>query len=154
MCQRSKVRITAYPYKLDTNDCFEPGCHECSLRRIDCDRARPKCLKCHDKGMHCSGYGLRFKIINNASICPQQYQGQLSLKDARPIETDDGPEAADSLECSGGGTNEDASGLSYVSPGIVNSSKQHLLLYCKFITHSHASCVDQRHQSLRILHQF
>jgi len=31
------------------------GCFQCSVRRIDCDLAEPKCVKCCRKGIECSG---------------------------------------------------------------------------------------------------
>lgn len=38
------------------------GCHECSQRRIHCDRAEPECKKCMQKGLKCSGLGIRHRF--------------------------------------------------------------------------------------------
>lgn len=38
------------------------GCHECSQRRIHCDRSGPSCAKCIAKGIRCSGLGLRYRF--------------------------------------------------------------------------------------------
>ncbi|KAH7198747.1 uncharacterized protein B0J16DRAFT_45236 [Fusarium flagelliforme] len=38
------------------------GCYQCSRRRIDCDRKEPGCAKCADKGIKCSGLGLRYRF--------------------------------------------------------------------------------------------
>ncbi|KAH7148348.1 hypothetical protein EDB81DRAFT_868700 [Dactylonectria macrodidyma] len=38
------------------------GCHECSQRRIHCDRAEPQCKKCTQKGLKCSGLGIRHRF--------------------------------------------------------------------------------------------
>lgn len=38
------------------------GCYECSQRRIHCDRGEPTCRKCENKGLQCSGYGIRYRF--------------------------------------------------------------------------------------------
>ncbi|KAH8700294.1 hypothetical protein BGW36DRAFT_446821 [Talaromyces proteolyticus] len=38
------------------------GCHECSRRRIDCDRGQPACQKCVSKGLECSGLGTIYRF--------------------------------------------------------------------------------------------
>ncbi|KAH7149104.1 hypothetical protein B0J13DRAFT_297199 [Dactylonectria estremocensis] len=43
------------------------GCHECSQRRIHCDRAEPQCKKCTQKGLKCSGLGIRHRFNNGVA---------------------------------------------------------------------------------------
>ncbi|KAI6763886.1 hypothetical protein HG530_007675 [Fusarium avenaceum] len=38
------------------------GCHECSKRRIHCDRTEPSCNKCTSRGLTCSGLGIRHRF--------------------------------------------------------------------------------------------
>ncbi|KAG5758588.1 hypothetical protein H9Q72_013277 [Fusarium xylarioides] len=38
------------------------GCHECSKRRIHCDRNEPSCNKCTSRGLSCSGLGIRHRF--------------------------------------------------------------------------------------------
>ncbi|XEV00971.1 hypothetical protein FSHL1_006258 [Fusarium sambucinum] len=38
------------------------GCHECSKRRIHCDRTEPSCSKCTSRGLTCSGLGIRHRF--------------------------------------------------------------------------------------------
>ncbi|RGP70129.1 acriflavine sensitivity control acr-2 [Fusarium sporotrichioides] len=38
------------------------GCHECSKRRIHCDRTEPRCYKCTSRGLSCSGLGIRHRF--------------------------------------------------------------------------------------------
>ncbi|KAH7193812.1 uncharacterized protein B0J16DRAFT_336048 [Fusarium flagelliforme] len=38
------------------------GCHECSKRRIHCDRTEPSCNKCTSRGLSCSGLGIRHRF--------------------------------------------------------------------------------------------
>ncbi|KAF4470556.1 acriflavine sensitivity control acr-2 [Fusarium albosuccineum] len=38
------------------------GCHECSKRRIHCDRTEPSCNKCISRGLNCSGLGIRHRF--------------------------------------------------------------------------------------------
>ncbi|OBS29474.1 hypothetical protein FPOA_03411 [Fusarium poae] len=38
------------------------GCHECSKRRIHCDRTEPSCYKCTSRGLNCSGLGIRHRF--------------------------------------------------------------------------------------------
>ncbi|KAM0352347.1 hypothetical protein ACHAPU_002012 [Fusarium lateritium] len=38
------------------------GCHECSKRRIHCDRTQPSCNKCTSRGLSCSGLGIRHRF--------------------------------------------------------------------------------------------
>ncbi|KAM5352760.1 hypothetical protein ACJ41O_005482 [Fusarium nematophilum] len=38
------------------------GCHECSKRRIHCDRTEPSCNKCASRGLKCSGLGIRHRF--------------------------------------------------------------------------------------------
>ncbi|WXC57969.1 hypothetical protein SNK03_003870 [Fusarium graminearum] len=38
------------------------GCHECSKRRIHCDRTEPSCYKCTSRGLSCSGLGIRHRF--------------------------------------------------------------------------------------------
>ncbi len=42
--------------------CDYAGCFECSRRRIDCDRGTPKCQKCLQRGIACSGLGIRYRF--------------------------------------------------------------------------------------------
>ena len=37
------------------------ACHNCRRRRLKCDRALPKCLKCIEKGQECLGYQRLFR---------------------------------------------------------------------------------------------
>ncbi|KAK2758399.1 hypothetical protein CKAH01_16840 [Colletotrichum kahawae] len=43
------------------------GCHECSQRRINCDRTKPSCVKCTTRGIQCSGFGLQYKFLDGFS---------------------------------------------------------------------------------------
>ncbi|KAF4963206.1 hypothetical protein FSARC_8784 [Fusarium sarcochroum] len=38
------------------------GCHQCSRRRIHCDRTDPECKKCFAKGIRCTGLGIRLRF--------------------------------------------------------------------------------------------
>lgn len=38
------------------------GCYQCTKRRIICDMTEPRCLKCTNKGLDCSGNGLRYRF--------------------------------------------------------------------------------------------
>ncbi|KAL9471006.1 hypothetical protein ACSS6W_008947 [Trichoderma asperelloides] len=40
------------------------GCYQCNKRRIVCDMGEPRCLKCTNKGLECSGNGLRYRFNN------------------------------------------------------------------------------------------
>ena len=45
------------------------GCHQCSQRRINCDKKEPGCDKCVAKGLECSGYGgQRFRFRNGFGL--------------------------------------------------------------------------------------
>ncbi|KAI9040533.1 Zn(II)2Cys6 transcription factor [Aspergillus affinis] len=37
------------------------GCWTCKARRRKCDRARPTCRACHERGIHCEGYEVRLR---------------------------------------------------------------------------------------------
>ncbi|KAF9887403.1 hypothetical protein FE257_010258 [Aspergillus nanangensis] len=43
------------------------GCYECSQRRISCDRTQPQCEKCVQKGLQCSGLGVRYRFNNGVA---------------------------------------------------------------------------------------
>lgn len=43
------------------------GCHQCSQRRINCDRGEPHCKKCSVRGLECSGLGIRYRFQNDTS---------------------------------------------------------------------------------------
>ncbi|KAM6523111.1 hypothetical protein FSOLCH5_003730 [Fusarium solani] len=43
------------------------GCHECSQRRVNCDRGTPECRKCIAKGLKCSGLGVRHRFSNGVA---------------------------------------------------------------------------------------
>ena len=45
------------------------GCHECSQRRINCDRGQPECSKCVARGIQCSGLGIRYRF--NHDVTPK-----------------------------------------------------------------------------------
>ena len=38
------------------------GCYQCNKRRIVCDMGEPRCVKCANKGLECSGNGLRYRF--------------------------------------------------------------------------------------------
>jgi hypothetical protein len=40
---------------------FHDGCWTCKSKRFQCDRTRPHCLACRQRGFACEGYGLRLR---------------------------------------------------------------------------------------------
>lgn len=48
------------------NTCSQIGCHNCSQRRINCDRNSP-CQKCVKKGIECCGLGIRYRFSNGVA---------------------------------------------------------------------------------------
>ncbi|KZL81254.1 hypothetical protein CI238_11669 [Colletotrichum incanum] len=60
------------------------GCYECSQRRIDCDGTRPTCAKCNNRGIGCSGFGLKYKFLDGFSSRRKSSMGGRGalLKDA------------------------------------------------------------------------
>ncbi|KAH9203564.1 fungal-specific transcription factor domain-containing protein, partial [Leptodontidium sp. 2 PMI_412] len=49
----------------------DTGCHECSKRRIKCDKTEPRCFKCQKKGIACSGQGVRYRFWEGRA-CPSK----------------------------------------------------------------------------------
>lgn len=60
MYQRRRVSTTSF--LLGTGFDVGIGCHECSKRRIHCDRNEPSCNKCTSRGLSCSGLGIRHRF--------------------------------------------------------------------------------------------
>ncbi|KAI5459481.1 hypothetical protein BGZ63DRAFT_474121 [Mariannaea sp. PMI_226] len=44
------------------------GCYECSQRRINCDKGEPECKKCINKGLKCSGLGIRHRFHTGVAV--------------------------------------------------------------------------------------
>ncbi|PWY85794.1 hypothetical protein BO94DRAFT_575790 [Aspergillus sclerotioniger CBS 115572] len=65
----------------------QKGCHECSQRRVNCDRKEPTCGKCEAKGIECSGLGIRVRFCHGVAS-----RGKLVGRDASgeklPCQTD------------------------------------------------------------------
>ncbi|KAB8238128.1 Zn(II)2Cys6 transcription factor [Aspergillus alliaceus] len=59
------------------------GCRMCVSRRIKCDEARPRCLRCVKKGCECPGYDRRFKFRDQTQALMQQYGREYTGRDNR-----------------------------------------------------------------------
>ncbi|EEU33678.1 uncharacterized protein NECHADRAFT_56269 [Fusarium vanettenii 77-13-4] len=63
---------------------YHQGCHECSQRRVNCDRGTPECRKCIAKGLKCSGLGVRHRFSNGVAS-RGHYSGK-TMDTAYPLE--------------------------------------------------------------------
>lgn len=43
------------------------GCFQCSKRRVRCDMGEPRCEKCINRGLPCSGNGIRYRFTNSVA---------------------------------------------------------------------------------------
>lgn len=57
-----------------TVDAFlPPGCVQCRMRRIRCDKEEPECFKCRKKGICCSGQGIEYRFSSHMTVaCPSK----------------------------------------------------------------------------------
>ncbi|CAG8150661.1 unnamed protein product [Penicillium salamii] len=72
------------------------GCHNCSQRRINCDRNSP-CQKCIKKGIECWGLGVRYRFSNGVAsrgklagktipVTDDEFAGPNTITDKKPDE--------------------------------------------------------------------
>ncbi|CAG8389781.1 unnamed protein product [Penicillium salamii] len=86
------------------------GCHNCSQRRINCDRNSP-CQKCIKKGIECWGLGIRYRFSNGVAsrgklagktipVTDDEFAGPNIIADKRSEEAQTTPTSMSLLEYS------------------------------------------------------